>query len=179
MLSKFYFLVSCSDYYFHLPSALANNSSVCHWQFRYLIDLVQELLIISFHVASYMNWPRSNCIKASRVVISGVPLITPMRKNKDGNRKKKKKKKKNQRHSLTEKRGIYYIFVKFNNAIEITRRLHPRFCDKMSVSERLMCKTPTWSKNSLKAGHTTSLVGETWLLPCLVPLLQSTLKDSL
>ena len=34
-----------------------------------------------------------------------------MRKNKDENRKKKK----NQRHSLTEKRGIYYIFVKFNN----------------------------------------------------------------
>lgn len=91
----------------------------------------------------------------------------------------RKQKKKNQRHSLTEKRGIYYIFVKFNNAIETTRRLHPRFCDKMSVSERLMSKTPTWSKNSLKAGHTTSLGGETWLLPCLVPLLQSTLKDSL
>ena len=86
MLSKFYFLVSCSDYYFHLPSALANDSSVCHWQIRYLVDLVQELLIISFHVASYMNWPRSNCIKASRVVISGVPLTTPMRKNKDENR---------------------------------------------------------------------------------------------
>ena len=93
--------------------------------------------------------------------------------------RKQKKKKKNQRHSLTEKRGIYYIFVKFNNAIETTRRLHPRFCDKMSVSERLMSKTPTWSKNSLKAGHTTSLGGETWLLPCLGPLLQSTLKDSL
>lgn len=91
----------------------------------------------------------------------------------------RKQKKKNQRHSLTEKRGIYYIFVKFNNAIETTRRLHPRFCDKMSVSERLMSKTPTWSKNSLKAGHTTSLGGETWLLPCLVLLLQSTLKDSL
>ena len=91
----------------------------------------------------------------------------------------RKQKKKNQRHSLTEKRGIYYIFVKFNNAIETTRRLHPPFCDKMSVSERLMSKTPTWSKNSLKAGHTTSLGGETWLLPCLVPLLQSTLKDSL
>lgn len=91
----------------------------------------------------------------------------------------RKQKKKNQRHSLTEKRGIYYIFVKFNNAIETTRRLHPHFCDKMSVSERLMSKTPTWSKNSLKAGHTTSLGGETWLLPCLVPLLQSTLKDSL
>ena len=91
----------------------------------------------------------------------------------------RKQKKKNQRHSFTEKRGIYYIFVKFNNAIETTRRLHPHFCDKMSVSEQLMSKTPTWSKNSLKAGHTTSLGGETWLLPCLVPLLQSTLKDSL